>query len=199
MILAYNITKLYNKHIKQTMGIKKMATVTLYHTSYQPITKIEKDSITHRFDDVLFFAYQPYTPNVGTQHLYEVEVDESELVTVYNLSDDPIAFKEIKDEMEFGFDTPITDDQAFDILTSKHDKTWIEMIADVHYDGDIDMAWSLIDFEKRADFSWTLQRIQAQTAKRDGFLGAISEDEQGEVVMIPMFEKEHLLTYKGEW
>ena len=53
--------------------------------------------------------------------------------------------------------------------------------------------------EKRADFSWTLQRIQAQTAKRDGFLGAISEDEQGEVVMIPMFEKEHLLTYKGEW
>ena len=29
--------------------------------------------------------------------------------------------------------------------------------------------------------------------------GAISEDEQGEVVMIPMFEKEHLLTYKGEW
>ena len=88
----------------------------------------------------------------------EVEVDESELVTVYNISDDPIAIKEIKDEMEFGFDTPITDDQAFDILTSKHDKTWIEMIADVHYDGDIDMAWGLIDFEKRADFSWTLQR-----------------------------------------
>ena len=176
-----------------------MATVTLYHTSYQPITKIEKGSITHRFDDVLFFAYKPYTLNVGTQHLYEVEVDESELVTVYNLSDDPIAIKEIKDEMEFGFDTHITDDQAFDILTSKHDKTWIEMVADVHYDGDIDIAWVWIDFEKRADFSWALQRIQAQTAKRDGFLGAISEDEQGEVVMIPMFEKEHLLTYKGEW
>ena len=72
------------------------------------------------------------------------------------------------------------------------------MIADVHY-GDTDVAWYKIDAEKRADLYWTLQRIQAQTAKRDGFLGAISEDEQGEVVMIPMFEKEHLLTYKGEW
>ena len=176
-----------------------MATVTLYHTSYQHITKIEKSNINHRFGDVLFFAYQPYTPNIGTQHLYEVEVDESGLVTVYNLSADPIAIKEIKYEMEFGFDTPIADDQAFDVLTSKYDDTWIEMIADVHYDGDTDVAWYKIDAEKRADLSWTLQRIQAQTAKRDGFLGAISEDEQGEVVMIPMFEKEHLLTYKGEW
>ena len=176
-----------------------MATVTLYHTSYQPITKIEKGNINHRFDDVLFFAYQPYTPNIDTQHLYEVEVDESELVTVYNLPDDPIAIKEIKYEMEFGFDTPITDEQAFDVLTSKYDDTWIEMIADVHYEGDTDVAWYKIDAEKRADFYWALQRIQAQTAKRYGFLGAISEDEQGEVVMIPMFQKEQLLTYKGEW
>ena len=42
------------------------------------------------------------------------------------------------------------------------------MIADVHY-GDTDVAWYKIDAEKRADLSWTLQRIQAQTAKRDGF------------------------------
>lgn len=172
---------------------------TLYHTSTGKITKIEKGNTSFIFDDVLFFAYSPYYlgPSSGKE-LYSMEVDDSELVYAYDLPADAKAIKLITDRLYYGFDVELSEDEAFDILTTRGDDAWKDIICEKKYDDDNDLMTYEEDSERLADFSWKMQMIKAHAAQRAGYLGVLDIDEQGDVAIIPMFGKESRLVLE-EW
>ena len=55
-----------------------------------------------------------------------------------------------------------------------------------------------IDCDDVMEFDWEIQAIQAQSAKKQGYDGCVSYDEQGSVYMIPMFGRENLLNLVGK-
>ena len=151
----------------------------IFHTSPNVISKINKNN--HLFEDSLFFSDNIYS--MGGSHVYSINIETYTgklFITGYDLiyrndySKDIIEFiEEIKDMSD-----SIDDDIAEEILAEK------DFIAD--YTGDY-------------EDEWTIQSIQGKIARKLGYLGFKGKDEQGTVYIIPMYGREDLLVYEGEY
>ena len=146
----------------------------LYHTSPEKIEKINKNR--GPFSGALFFSDSPYYMSTASKNVYTVNVEDSDFIDLYDLDNDAEIIEDIKHMFNALFDQDINDDDAYDYLVE-----------------DIDIFSQDLDGELSSEFSWFLQGIQAKAAKKQGYLGVLSDDEQGAVWIINMINKEHLL------
>jgi len=146
---------------------------TVYHTSPEAITEITMNGL---FDDCLFFSTDIYSMGdiVAT---YEMEVECLETSSFFY------------------------QDNCDEIL-----KDVVSTVA-MYFDCDNDTAIDLLDDTKRAFFymcengnnengeageaAWYIQKKQGEAGKLLGYDGAISDDEQGTVYIIPMMGREN--------
>ena len=138
----------------------------IYHTSHSEIKEIHNKGL---FGDVLFFSNNVYEM-ADANFVYSVDAEELSFIEPCQI-DDEVTTQEVMAYAKVGENT------AFDLLT-----------------GGVDAYEVCDDCEDAADLSWKIQYFQAQAAKRMGFDGCKSQDEQGAVYMIPMFGRESLLT-----
>ena len=150
----------------------------LLHTSPSQITKIQDFYIHNEFQGALFFSQDLYFTTVQG-FIYSIDVDDSQIITAWDLEYNQDIIDEIKDRFDTYFDCNIDDDEAMDYLCEDLTIWECEQAQE--------------NWEARADFSWFLQGIQAKAAKAQGALCFQSEDEQGTVYIINMINKEHLL------
>lgn len=137
----------------------------IYHTSHSKIENIHNKGL---FGDVLFFSNEVYEM-ADANFVYAVDTEELSFIEPCQIDDETTT----QEVMAYA---KVDEDTAFDLLT-----------------GDVDAYDICDDCEDAADLSWKIQYFQAQAAKRMGFDGCKSRDEQGAVYMIPMFCRENLL------
>ncbi len=147
--------------------------IELLHTSPVLIDKIEKETGFGQFGDVLFFSEEEYVMTASeTVHVYSLELKENQIIEACDLEDS----EAVADIARF---SGCDDELAEELLTSYTEA----------YNEFSDSK----DGEEISDISWYIQRVQAEAAKRMGYLAVKGEDEQGTVYAICMFEKENLL------
>ena len=137
----------------------------IYHTSHDEIKEIHNNGM---FGDVLFFSNNIYEM-AKANFVYSVDADELSFI-------EPCQIDNEETTQEVMAYAKVDEDTAFDLLSDKVDAY------EIHE-----------DYEDAADLCWRIQYFQAQAAKRMGFDGCKSRDEQGAVYMIPMFGRENLL------
>lgn len=141
--------------------------LTIYHTSPSEINSIHKNGM---FEDVLFFSTTPYFMTaVSNPVVYELKAKHSDFCNKSVLADcsDEIA------ELAFKFE--VTNEVAEQLLT--------EEIS----------AYDVFSCDMASEASWSVQTAQARAAKKLGFLGVKTQDEQGTVYAICMTGKEYIL------
>ena len=137
----------------------------IFHTSPKKISRIEK---TELFDDVLFFSDSLYYMNTESRFVYSLEIEESELLDVSSVFYDD------------------NSDKIDDIIAD------LAEYADVDFETAqdlLDETQSIVDYTNDCEDLWYIQKLQAQIAKKMGYKGAIAEDEQGTVYIIPCSDK----------
>ena len=150
----------------------------LLHTSPTKIEKIQSFYIHNEFQGALFFSQDLYfTTKQG--FVYEIDIDESQIITAWDLEYNQDIIDEIKDRFNTYFDCNIDNDEAMDYLCEDLN-IWESEEAQNNC-------------EERADFSWFMQGVQAKAAKLQGALCYQSEDEQGTVYIVNMINNEQLL------
>ena len=137
----------------------------IYHTSHSKIENIHNKGL---FGDVLFFSNEVYEM-AAANFVYAVDTEELSFIEPCQIDDEATT----QEVMAYA---KVDEDTAFDLLS-----------------GNVDAYDICDDYEDAADLSWKIQYFQAQAAKRMGFDGCKSRDEQGAVYMIPMFGRENLL------
>lgn len=144
---------------------------TVYHTSPNKIEKITKNG---KFDDCLFFSSNIYSMGevVAT---YEMDVECLEVERFFYQDDcdklDSI-IEHVRDYANYlGADIDL--EEAQDLLDSTNE------------------AYDVVDYDVAGELSWFIQTRQGEAAKVLGYNGAIAEDEQGTVYIIPMFGREN--------
>ena len=151
-----------------------------YHTSPDEIAKIDKAG---KFVSNLFFSDEPYfMTEAANPKVYSMDLNEDDLLEVsrlpyMDLTDDQNGIyrqyiEEVKDKFSIE-----DDDLAEDILTEAEN---VYSIAD-------DLG---IEPEDLADASWGVQRLIGDMANDMGFKGALATDEQGEVLISNMLNRE---------
>jgi hypothetical protein len=136
----------------------------LIHTSPEIIKKITEIG---RFDDCLFFSSSEYTMcHHNNYFVYEMSVDESQIIARDELYDD-----EIINDIAVLFKVKTCDaENLLNGTASAFDEEF--------------------DFIDRGEVCWDLQAFAGKCAKKMGFVGCSDRDEQGEVFIIPMINKE---------
>lgn len=130
------------------------------HTSPVEITNIVKTGV---FDDCLFFSDSEYVMTAAdVVYVYSLDIEDESLISCYELHDDEV----------------------------------IEDIIRV-LDVDAEAAESMLCGDTTAfdnglvgEDDWWIQAKQGECAKKMGYAGCISEDEQGTVYIVPMFGRE---------
>lgn len=141
---------------------------TVYHTSPETIIEITMNGL---FDDCLFFSTDVYAMgNVVKTYSMEVECLEAERF-FYRDNCDEILKDVVKDIMSY-FDC--SEETACDLLDNTEDS--FQYAYNKGLDG--------------GEGSWYIQKKQGEAGKLLGYDGAISDDEQGTVYIIPMFGRE---------
>ena len=156
-------------------------TQTLYHCSPTVIDKIDPNSPFGEFMGTLFFASGfPYSPGL-CDYVYKLTMTYDQIIHIRNLEPTDDELQEIIHMVDAycGFDK-LNADQAYKLLTEV-------------YSEDLFVAYMGGDECVLSDFTWWLQGQQARVARRMGYFGAESEDENGYVVMADMVGREHLL------
>lgn len=146
-----------------------MDTLTLYHTSPEPITSIDRSGL---FGDCLCFASRPYVMTAAAQpRVYRIELPESEVVeasTFFHRDDcDRLAGIVARVAEMVGCD----EDAAEDLLSGR------QALLDVAN-----------EFDPEQDFE--IQRLQAEAARALGYRAVQTVDEQGAMWLVSMFGRE---------
>ena len=152
--------------IQSSTNETKKDTKMIYHTSHSEIKEIHNKGL---FGDVLFFSNNVYEM-ADANFIYSVDSDELSFIEPCQIDNE----ETLQEVINYA---KVDEDTAFDLLA-----------------GYIDAYEICDDCEDAADLSWKIQYFQAQAAKRMGFDGCKSQDEQGAVYMIPMFGRESILT-----
>lgn len=134
----------------------------LYHTSPKEITKITKNGA---FGESLCFSADVYSMSVGTDFIYSIELEESDVIEAsrFFYQDDCDALDSIVEHI---------------MSVVECDKEEAESYLDgsaSHEDAEID---------------WMIQGMMGDAAKLLGYKAAQAQDEQGAVYIVPMFGKE---------
>ena len=137
--------------------------MTVYHTSPDKIEKITKNGL---FADCLFFSETPYSMSISNVHTYKINVKTIK-VSEFFYNDDCEKLNNIVNDIMTYFNT---------------DKETAENLLDSTIE-----SWELSD---ETEDNFYIQAKQGEAGKIIGYDGAESEDEQGTVYIIPMFERE---------
>ena len=137
--------------------------MNLFHTSPNKITKINTFG---KFADCLFFADKPYYMTSGNAVVYKIDAEDMDFISASQLYDE-----EIVSEICNRFNC---DEDTAEALLDGRESVWNHEFAD-------------------ADNDWWIQELQGRCAKKMGYDGCKSRDEQGVVYIIPMFGRENLL------
>jgi len=146
----------------------------VYHTSPVEIKTIDK--YYGLFDDCLFFSWNPYSMSVGEVVLYSLDISDMDFLDVSQ-----IFYKYDQNENE----TVMSCIRRFMNYFNVDQET---------AEGLIEGSINEIDANLDDEAMFFIQKEQGHIARDLGYFGAESEDEQGSVLIVPMFGKEHLLT-----
>ena len=162
---------------------------TLYHCSPTVIDKIDPYYGSADFYGTLFFALSPYSPG-DCSYVYKINVNDNDLIHIRGLDPTDDELQEIVRMVDIYCDGKINKDQASDVLTKVDGESLL-----VDYLGGEEHFYNrdALPYECVGDFGWWLQGQQARVARRMGYFGAESEDENGYVVMADMIGREYLL------
>ncbi len=147
----------------------------LYHTSPVEIDKIEQSHGV--FGDVFFFSDSVYVTGAGERVVYSIDASGLAFAEPYQL-DDAGVVSEIAKHLGVG------EEDALDLLDGSKQPHDFEPFR--------------VDAKAAQDAFWYIQRQQAQCAKKMGYDGCETKDEQGTVWMIPMFGRDELLVKEPE-
>lgn len=154
----------------------------IYHTSPVEIKEIEKYHGV--FDDVLFFSANVYKMSACKTLVYEVNEEELSFANTDELCEDFDSIAKIQRKLSRLIGVEMNEEEleelATDLLGGFKE---LNNVAD-------DLG---IECDDAMEFDWEIQAIQAQSAKKQGYDGCVSQDEQGSVYMIPMFGRKDLL------
>jgi len=141
------------------------------HTSPTEITKITP---FHLFEGSLFFSTNGYTMTQSNViYTYSMDIDEEEITDQFELYDEEI-ITEISEELN------ISVEDAERVLDGRDS--------------------AILDHFSTAEQDWWIQAKQAECAKKMGFVGVESVDENGTVYIINMIGKEselNLISVEG--
>lgn len=138
----------------------------LFHTSPKMIEKIAKG----RFDGLLFFSAHEYHMS-KVKAVYQIDVDESDLIDVNSLFYHEDADKLSNIVAEFAASNEIDEDVAENLISERQS------------------AFDL-DVEDPSDLSWDAQKVAGRCAKALGYRGCFGQDEQGRYYLIDMLGRE---------
>jgi len=150
----------------------------IYHTSANKIEKIEQNG---SFGSVLFFSKTPYCTG-RARFTYEMEVDEDEVVGAYEaLYLDAIDYSvikkfiaELQDYLQRCFNVEVSDEDTLTELLFEEVNT---------YD-------FFDDSETAAETGWYIQQLLGEMARDTGYKAFVSKDEQGQVFIADMYQRE---------
>ena len=167
-----------------------LGTQTLFHCSPTVIDKIDPSPTSGEFMGTLFFASdEPYSPGL-CDYVYKLTMDYDQIIHIRNLepTDDELQETIRMVDVYCGFDK-LNADQAHDVLTKVYGKSLlVDYLGGEEYFYNRDDGYGCV-----GEFGWWLQGQQARVAKRMGYFGAESIDENGYVVMADMVGREYLL------
>ena len=113
------------------------------------------------FNDCLFFSIDEYAMG-NVEAVYTLNIEEDKIIDTAELDCD-----EVVADIALALDC--TEDEAFDMLTSEIEAQ---------------------DITGDCEDSWYIQAKQGEAAKLMGYEACESQDEQGAVYIVPMFERE---------
>ena len=156
------------------------------HTSPNQIKTVKRSGHNPEveFSGCLFFSDDIYTMTMGTAtHHYTINVNDTDCIHVSDLEDvdldDSSALEMIVHYGQaLGFD--LDEDLAYELLDCSS------------------TAWDHFQGEDVCFLDWYVQGIQGRVARQMGFVACESEDEQGTVYIVDMYNRENLLKYEGE-
>lgn len=155
---------------------------TVYHTTREREIKLRKGGGPSGTS--LFFATGIYELSSHAKHVFSLTLDEAkgDIVSACYLEDEE-SVEQIADT--FGVDK----ETALGLLQAEINE-W-----DLCNDGE------LPNFpnggQDLAEASWWLQGVRGSVARKMGYIACEDIDEQGTVIIADLFEREHLLTYRG--
>ncbi len=155
----------------QKMKKEDLPENVIYHTSPEKIKKI--DDRGGNFQDSLFFSTEEYNMSVGKTTTYALDIDNMSFIdpSDFFYEDDYEKLNDIvKDIQNYA---EVDEEKAQGLLDGSEDP----------YD-------LIEDGEMAGELSWYLQGKQGEASKKLGYDGALSEDEQGSVYIIPMLNRE---------
>lgn len=141
--------------------------ITITHTSPELITKITSNGGCTE-SDVLFFSLNDYQMSVGNVYVYDMQIDESKIISVSQLYCENVV-------AEVAALFSCDEDDAESILDSTKNE------------------W---DFDSDAEKSWRLQGLRARAAKNMGYIAVEDTDENGVVYIICMTDLESKLVQR---
>jgi hypothetical protein len=136
--------------------------MTLYHTSPAPITAITEHG---RFGSFLFFSGHVYSMTAGTPVVYQIDLDDADVIDAGSLFFHEQAGALAGLVAEVQAMTGCDEDEAEDLISQKTDC------------GD-------------AEQSWDIQRIAGRAARILGFRAVKMQDEQGAAYLVDMLGRE---------
>ncbi len=141
-------------------------TIKIYHTSPEEIKEIREDGL---FGDVFFWAPEPYFMAPTVKAIYEIELDDNEIIKAHQLYDHEIIEK-ISERANVDLEI------AESFLNGS--------INEFKYFDD-EFTYNNPNFDI-GDFSWFLQKCRGYAARKMGFIACKDADEQGTVYLIRM-------------
>lgn len=158
-----------------TQGMRRF-----YHTSPEEISKIDKSG---KFGSNLFFSDEPYFMTEAAEpKVYAMDLNEDDLLEVSRLP-----YMDLTDEQSDVYKRYVEDIK--DRLSIEDDELAEELLTESEdvYSVAEDLG---IEPEDLADASWEIQRLIGDMASAMGFKGALATDEQGEVLISNMLNRE---------
>lgn len=174
----------------------------LYHTSPRDIEKIHDQGL---YGSSLFFSHNPYFMGGHEGIVYEMDIDENEILDVSRIPYlDLEDFEKIKPVVEEIQEiTELNEEESTDLLSEKKDiqslYNELEEYANFYHENDHnedDKQRKLNLYENLGqkdlgDIAWKIQSLAGKAAKLLGFRGAKLFDEQGVSYLIDMMNKEY--------
>lgn len=151
----------------------------LKHTSPSPIDKIHCDGL---FDEFLFFSSRTYQMCAGKAIVYQVEIEENEIIEASHFfyHDDAEKLQPLVEQV-----------MAWNSCDEDMAAGLIDGTVDV-YECYEELGYS--DMSDVADLSFETQRYAGRAAKLLGYRAVAVRDEQGTAYMIDMTGREHEMT-----
>ena len=158
------------------------------HTSPNQIKTIKRSGydIDVEFSGCLFFSDDIYSMSASMElHHYTIEIDQHECISAHMLED--VLIDEVK---------------ATDHIVNYAGSLGFDLDADLAYEflDCSSLVWDHLPSESGdlCYLDWYIQGIQGRVARQMGFVACESEDEQGTVYIVDMYNRENLLKYEGE-